>query len=107
MLRCNACGERSSVPVEGNTTAIRRQGNGIQEEVELEIEVIHAVGRALAQLPSVEAQRRVMRWLNDCYQPWQWADDKTGLPVAPADVRKGVDFLAETFDLPGFTPIMH
>lgn len=107
MLRCNACGERSSVPVEGNRTATRREGHSIKDDLELEIEVIQAVGRALGHLPDVGAQRRVMRWLNDCYQPWQWADDQPAALAAQGDPRRGVDSLAEAFDLPGFTSIMH
>ena len=107
MLRCNACGERSSVPVEGTKTAVRREGQAINDDVELEIEVIQAVGRALAQLPDVETQRRVMRWLNDCYQPWQWSDDRPSAPRSQVDPRRSVDSLADAFDLPGFAPIMH
>lgn len=105
MLRCNACGERSPVPVEGNTTAIGIEGRAIKDDVELEIEVIQAVGRALAHLPDVDAQRRVMRWLNDCYQPW--ADDRQSVSSGQADPWKSVESLAEAFDLPGFMPIMH
>ena len=87
--------------------ANRREGTPVKDAVELEIEVIQAVGRALAHLPDVEAQRRVMRWLNDCYQPWQWADDRSGATKDQADPCKSVDSLSEAFDLPGFTPIMH
>ena len=107
MLRCNVCGERSSVPIEANATPYRREGAAVKDAVEVEIEVIQAVGRALAILPDVEAQRRVMRWLNDCYQPWQIADDRPDPPNGQADPRRRAESLADAFDLPGFMPIMH
>jgi hypothetical protein len=83
------------------------------EDVALELEVIQAVGRALARLPDADAQRRVVRWLTDRFQPSPAvvANDRSDGPgsgSALVDPALVVDELADLFELPGTGPMtMH
>jgi hypothetical protein len=76
------------------------------EDVTLELEVIHAVGRALARLPDADAQRRVIRWINDRFQQPSVAaapdhSDRPGPGSTVSDPSLVVDELAEFFEVPG------
>jgi hypothetical protein len=75
------------------------------EDVTLELEVIHAVGCALARLPDADAQRRVIRWINDRFQPSAAAapdhSDRPGPGSTVGDPNLVVDELAEFFEVPG------
>ena len=64
IVRCIACGARSSVPLEEAKSDGHRM-----DDVNVELEVIEAVGRALARLSQPDAQGRVIRWINDRFQP--------------------------------------
>lgn len=106
VVRCNACGERSVVPPEQQRqTAGRDEG----ADVTIELEVIQAVGRALTQLPDDEARRRVLRWINDRFQPSaaRFDDDTPAGPHPSVDSTLGIDGLSEFFERPGLEPIMH
>jgi hypothetical protein len=81
------------------------------DDVTVELEVIQSVGRALARLSEPEAQRRVIRWINDRFQQnlVTSAADTTrpGTPVAAEDPMLVVDELTDLFERPGFTPTLH
>jgi hypothetical protein len=106
MLRCNACGERTSVPVDGTNGAIGTD-EGCVSDINIEIEVIQAMSQALARLPDQESQRRVLRWINDRFQPSSGSHDGPSTPNGVVDSNLGVDGLADLFDPPGMKPIMH
>lgn len=79
------------------------------DDVTLELEVIQAVGRALAKLPDGEAQRRVVRWINDRFQPSAVAassdrSDHPGPGSAIADPFLAVGELEDLFEVPGAKP---
>ena len=86
-------------------------------DVTLELDVLQAVGRALARLDDLDAQRRVICWINDRFQqgaaPIQPSTDKqmssarrgTGAPGA--DTLLGVEELSDFFERPGATQTMH
>ena len=106
VVRCNACGERSVVPVDqAGQVAARDQG----ADVTIELEVIQVVGRALTQLPDDEARRRVLRWINDRFQPSaaRYDDDTPAGPHPSVDSTLGIDGLSEFFERPGSELIMH
>jgi hypothetical protein len=106
VVRCNACGERSIVPADPPSQAARRDEGA---DVTTELDVMQAVGRALTQLPDDEARRRVLRWINDRFQPSaaRFDDDTPGGPHPSVDSTLGIDGLSEFFERPGLEPIMH
>lgn len=59
-LRCNGCGERSTILVDRRATDADNMTD--------EIEAIRAVGRALAQLPDVASRVRVLRWAAERFE---------------------------------------
>ncbi len=78
------------------------------DNVTIELEVIQAVGHALAQLPNADAQRRVLQWINDRFQPSSSPSAPRPAPdAATTDSTLGLDGLEELFEHPGFTPTMH
>lgn len=101
ILRCNACGAVSTVLAEGNGPTENRKPD--MDDVTVELEVIQAVGRALARLPDADAQKRVINWINDRFQ-------SASTPVAStrgghgdtviADAQLAVEELSEFFEQP-------
>ena len=79
------------------------------DDVNVELEVIQAVGHAIAQLPSPEAQRRVLQWINDRFQPTA-SRPTAGRPAPEAqtgDSMLGLEGVEELFERPGVTPTIH
>lgn len=72
------------------------------KDINLEIEVIQAVGQALGRLPDPDAQVRVLRWINDRFQPG--SHDGPTATNGTNDSNLGVDGLTEFFDPPGAEP---
>lgn len=104
VLRCNACGARSSVPMEEKDT----KEKPVMDDVTVELEVIQSVGRALARLSDAEAQHRVIRWINDRFQqtdPPSSTHQKGPGAMTLADPFLGVDELSDLFE--DANPMMH
>lgn len=76
-------------------------------DVTLELEVIQAVGQAVGRLSDPDAQRRVLRWINDRFQPATASYVAAGATTDTIDSQLGVDGLAEFFDSPGAKPTSH
>src|SRR6266851_6395678 len=74
MIRCNACGMHSVLRGDGHPGAPTNKdvasvtgvaAVNVSTDVSIELDVIQAVSLALAHLPDADAQRRVLRWIND------------------------------------------
>lgn len=67
ILRCNSCGERSTIPA-GPPVGDTRPDSVAPEEVTAELEALQAVGQALANLGNPESRQRVLRWASERFQ---------------------------------------
>lgn len=92
VIRCNACGARSEVPVPHEPQS---------QDVATELQAMLTVGRALMELHNAESRRRVLRWASDRFQADQTTAcvEATSLhrPDKPADPNLAVDGIQELF----------
>jgi hypothetical protein len=89
VLRCNACGERSTVSM----TSMRYQPIEAATPVDtitLEIEAMRAIGAALARLHDIDARQRVLRWALERFVPGAYVAP----PVPTATKHADDDLLA-------------
>jgi hypothetical protein len=120
MIRCNACGMHSVLrgdrdkEVAGKTdaTAIATtrgsvDSGGHRDDVTVELDVVQAVSRALAQLPDADAQRRVLRWINDRFPASRSSGGGPSAPKGPTGGSPEQDNLADLFHPAGSTPTRH
>jgi hypothetical protein len=115
MIRCNACGMHSVVRGDQDTSAASSgdvAGIGVRNDVSLELDVIQAVSLALAHLPDADAQRRVLRWINDRFPASRSSGDGQSERKGPAVRSPALESLADLsladfFESPGFAPTMH
>jgi hypothetical protein len=118
MIRCNACGMHSVLQGDGDTGAAKTKNVagavkiGVSNDVSVELDVIEAVSLALAHLPDADAQRRVLRWINDRFPASRSSGDGPSAPNRPtgrsANLESLADLsLADLFEPPGFSPTMH
>lgn len=111
IVRCSACGARSTLPMDEKETAEKTT----MDDVTVELEVIQSVGRALARLSDADAQARVIRWINDRFQQSSASKPANATVNGPRpgrftpalDAALGVDELEDFFERPGATPVMH
>jgi hypothetical protein len=105
-VRCHACGERSRVETaaaesDEDATRIREDGSD-------ELEVMRLVGRALAQLPDVDARLRVLRWAADRFEPARPTRDADAPATRRApyagDQALSIEGVETLFVDPGETP---
>ena len=115
MIRCNACGMHSVLRGDGDTGAAKPKDVtsaatvSVSNEVSVELDVIQAISLALAHLPDAEAQRRVLRWINDRFPASRSSGDSPSAPKAPTGRSANLESLsdlslADLFEQPGFSP---
>jgi hypothetical protein len=123
MIRCNACGMHSVLRGDGPAGAPKKDVTGVTSvtsvtsvadisvstDVSIELDVIQAVSLALAHLPDADAQRRVLRWINDRFPVSRSSGDGPSASKGPtgrsANLESLADLsLADLFEQPGFSP---
>src|ERR1700736_4994013 len=115
MIRCNACGMHSVLRGDGDAGAAKTKdvtsaaNVTVSNEVSVELDVIQAVSLALAHLPDAEAQRRVLRWINDRFPASRSSGDSPSAPKAPTGRSGNLESLSDLslvdlFEQPGFAP---
>lgn len=90
ILRCNSCGERSTVPAEPLSDT--RPEHARSEDLTAELEALQAVGQALANLGNPESRQRVLRWAAERFQ----IEPSSSLPVMAVAVAEPPAVVTET-----------
>jgi hypothetical protein len=121
MIRCSACGMHSVIRGDRDTGVPKTTTDGaakaagaaadvaVSTDVSIELDVIQAVSLALAHLPDADAQRRVLRWINDRFPASRSTVDGPSAPKGPtgrnANLESLADLsLADLFEAPAFSP---
>lgn len=90
ILRCNSCGERSTIPA-GPPVGDTRPDSVSPEEVTAELEALQAVGQALANLGNPESRQRVLRWASERFQ----LEPLVSVPVMAVGVAEAAAIVTE------------